>query len=80
MMLRAYVLGRAHDIRADDKYGGPAEQCLSRSAARAGTAADRFQVSLSPVLGLARGLGMAPLTMGALRLQEAAYWHQVRIE
>ena len=29
-------------------------QCLYRNAARAGTAADRFQVSLSPALGLAK--------------------------
>ena len=43
----------------------PPEQRLSRSAARAGTAADRFQVSLSPALGLARGFGVAPFEGGA---------------
>ena len=45
--------------------GGPAGQCLSRRAARAGTAADRFQVSLSPALGLARILGAGPAKGGA---------------
>ena len=41
------------------------EKRLCRSAARAGTAADRFQVSLSPALGLARGLGAGPAKGGA---------------
>ena len=50
---------------ANDEYGGPAGQCLSRRAARAGTAADRFQVSLSPALGLARILGAGPAKGGA---------------
>ena len=50
---------------ANDDYGGPAGQCLSRRAARAGTAADRFQVSLSPALGLARILGAGPAKGGA---------------
>ena len=51
--------------RANDACGGPAGQCLSRRAARAGTAADRFQVSLSPALGLARILGAGPAKGGA---------------
>ena len=43
----------------------PPEQRLSRSAARAGMAADRFQVSPSPALGPARGLGAGPAKGGA---------------
>ena len=42
--------------KVNDMNGGPPEQRLSRSAARAGTAAGRFQVSLSPALGPARRL------------------------
>ena len=43
----------------------PPEKRLSRSAAMAGMAADRFQVSLSPALGRARGRGVAPFEGGA---------------
>ena len=39
---------------ANDVYGGPSGQCLSRSAAGAGMAGDRFDASLSPAPGLAR--------------------------
>ena len=54
-----------HFFGANDACGGPAGQCLSRRAARAGTAADCFQVSLSPALGLARILGAGPAKGGA---------------
>ena len=57
--------GVSHDAhaeltRANDILEAHPEQRLSRSAARAGMAADRFQVSLSPALGPARGLGAGP--------------------
>ena len=50
--------------RANDILEADPEQRLSRSAARAGMAADRFQVSLSPALGPARGLGAGPAKGG----------------
>ncbi len=56
---------RTNIYEANDVYGGPSGQRLSRSAARAGMAADRFQASLSPALGLARGFGVAPFEGGA---------------
>ena len=56
---------QAELTRANDILEAHPEQRLSRSAARAGTAADRFQVSLSPALGLARGLGAGPAKGGA---------------
>ena len=56
---------QAELTRANDIMEARPEQRLSRSAARAGTAADHFQVSLSPALGLARGFGVAPFESGA---------------
>ena len=48
---------QAELTRANDILEAHPEQRLSRSAAMAGMAADRFQASLSPALGPARGLG-----------------------
>ena len=56
---------QAELTRANDILGGHPEQRLSRSAAMAGMAADRFQASLSPALGPARGLGAGPAKGGA---------------
>ena len=56
---------QAELTRANDILEARPEQRLSRSAARARMAADRFQVSLSPALGPARGLGAGPAKGGA---------------
>ena len=56
---------QAELTRANDILEAPPGQRLSRSAAMAGMAADRFQASLSPALGPARGLGAGPAKGGA---------------
>ena len=56
---------QAELTRANDILEAHPEQRLSRSAAMAGMAADRFQASLSPALGPARGLGAGPAKGGA---------------
>ena len=60
------------DCWANDVCGGPSGQRLSRSAARAEMAVDRFKVSLSPASEVARSVGVAAPAGGA-ETPEAAH-------